>query len=601
MAANSPPLAAAVDMSSAPEEHMSPVETDDLRKKLRRALEDWNIVTAESLLRKPAADKDEQDIQIHSMDLTAMVCEYLTPEMEDAGPHLTQCCQDLLVILAQKGNAKENLIALLEHLEGFKTLKLVRRVLPALAITLMGIKDKSKAHSWSWALDTLACHLKTIQQPENSGLEGAERLTLDLNSEISDIIDFLDDLVPLLQPLVIHCQKSENSTENCLRKQHLTKFILQTFGSPIAYLSQHPEKSKSGDKLYPRSYEASKKLVNFISILNSDIFAKVISLSSSDNKTKDFEDYGDIDICAGVLLYLVFGESMCDDVVAGVGIVPQVYSHTHILRSCSSLIVKMLSTTVESINHKGLLLLQSLITRMPGDWFTGITSRDPKLIALITPLANLIVHHNTAELRSLGFTCYRQFVGLFDISARFDLYKYLFNSLNHSGLLGWSVTHLKNTLVHILKDMDAYPSYSQGKMQPIFTKLFHLKHGAQTDLLEISDELIAEINLAYFVTCRQPDYLSNVKLQDWVDQLQEGLKLSKAHWELELNKTLDKKPRGVVDSNSVGGPEMSITVGSQELPAMSRKQKVSTIKSALATIDVMQFNLAPLVTKLEQK
>ena len=194
MAANSPSPAAD---TSVPEEHTTAaaaVEPVDVRSKLRRALEDWNIVTAESLLRKPAADKDEQDIQVHSMDLTAMVCEYLTPEIEEAGPHLAQCCQDLLVILAQKGNAKENLIALLEHLEGFKTLKLVRRVLPALAITLMGIKDKSKAHSWSWALDTLACHLKTIQQPENSGLEGAERLTLDLNSDISDIIDFLEDL-----------------------------------------------------------------------------------------------------------------------------------------------------------------------------------------------------------------------------------------------------------------------------------------------------------------------------------------------------------------------------------------------------------------------
>ena len=237
-------------------------------------------------------------------------------------------------------------------IEGFKDLKLVRRVLPALSITLINIKDKSKSHAWGWALETLACHLKTIERPENSGLEGAERLTLDLNSFNSDIIEFVDDLLPLLEPLVQHCQKSEQLKENMLRKQHIIKFILQVFGHPLAYLSQHPEMSKSGTELFPRSYESSKQLVTLISLLTTDMLANIIKFS--DDKVEDFDD---INISLGVYLYLVFGENIC------IELVPQTYSHIHLLRSCSKFLVGMMKSPLESLNHKALLLLSSLLRR----------------------------------------------------------------------------------------------------------------------------------------------------------------------------------------------------------------------------------------------
>jgi hypothetical protein len=31
------------------------------------------------------------------------------------------------------------------------------------------VQDKSKAHSWSWALSTVYCSLKTLPMPESSG------------------------------------------------------------------------------------------------------------------------------------------------------------------------------------------------------------------------------------------------------------------------------------------------------------------------------------------------------------------------------------------------------------------------------------------------
>ena len=225
-------------------------------------------------------------------------------------------------------------------------------------------------------------------------------------------------------------------------------------------------------------------------------------------------------------------------------------------------------------------------------------SHDPELTSIIQPLSNVIIHHNTSELRSLGFKCYQLLATRFDIETRFDWYRFLFNTLNHSGLLGWTVTHFKDTLRKVYLDKNtSYPSYSENKLIQIFTKLFKLKHGAQTDLLEISDEIIAEINLAYFIIC-QKSTIHGVDIKEWVQNIEEGLKLSKAHWELELQNTKSKKKsESAVNSNE---PELSVTIGSQSLPVMEPKQKIETINSALTTLDVIQFNIVPLVNKLDR-
>ena len=64
-----------------------------------RALEDWDIVTAQTVL-------EEQQHQAwlleHGWELVAVVCCHLTEHTEEAGPHLTNCCQNILTTLAER-------------------------------------------------------------------------------------------------------------------------------------------------------------------------------------------------------------------------------------------------------------------------------------------------------------------------------------------------------------------------------------------------------------------------------------------------------------------------------------------------------------------
>ena len=81
---------------------------------------------------------------------------------------LTLVIQALLTNLAGKvSSAKEVLMALLEQLDQFKSSLAVTRLLPALGISLLRIKERTMSHSWAWALSTLRCHFSTVSVPAN--------------------------------------------------------------------------------------------------------------------------------------------------------------------------------------------------------------------------------------------------------------------------------------------------------------------------------------------------------------------------------------------------------------------------------------------------
>jgi len=539
------------------------------------------VVRAEDEINK---EENREFLSCNGFDVIPLICEYLTPQIEETGPHLTLCCQQLLSVVARVGNAKENLVALLEQIDGFRSLVLVRRLLPALGIILLKIKDKSKSHSWDWSLDTVACHLKTLPTPQNTGLEGVERLTLDLTPEAVESLELLDDLVTFLEPLVNFAVSSPSDNENTQRRLVLTRFILIILGHPVASMSQQPEVSAKQTRLLPKSHEASSRLVSFIAELAGNMVMDVIEVNQLIKYKETAVDPNHV-VAVGTYLYLVFSREMSLDKL------PQVYSPASLVAMFSTYLVGLMKSKQEIVSFKGALLLDCLLKRIPAGSLSGDSSQNPALLDLIEPLTNLIIYHGLSEARGTGFESYKQLVNMFSPGARYQLYKYLINTVNHSGLLGWTVTHLKDTLVSVMKDSPSHPQYSGESLCVLLRTLFKLQNGAQTDLLEISDELIAEINLGYLLIAKisEKPEVNEVKscITLWTTQIQEGLELSRAHWQLKLR-----------DDTDSDAPESSVEVGGRALPAMEPAQLKKVIRSALSTLDLIQFNLFGLTNKL---
>merc|ERR1712203_158526 len=129
-------------------------------------------------------------------------------------------------------------------------------------------------------------------------------------------------------------------------------------------------------------------------------------------------------------------------------------------------------------------------------------------------------------------------------------------------------------------------------LQSLVKQFCVLKNGAETDLLEVSDEVMASLNFLKFVLLL--DKTNSLGLMDIVPQIENdylkpldaGLSMSRAHYKLKLDE--NKNPF------SHGDADVSLMVGGRELPEMSQDQMREVIHSALNTFDMMECVLCQL-------
>lgn len=114
-----------------------------------------------------------------------------------------------------------------------------------------------------------------------------------------------------------------------------------------------------------------------------------------------------------------------------------------------------------------------------------------------------------------------------------------------------------------------------------------LSHGAETDLLEVSDEVMSTLNLLYCVLKRDSknatgiwDYKDKIK-ETYLAPLEEGIKLARAHYELKLKDSSKPKKDEIVE----------LTVGGQQLPHMPPEKMKEIVRAALTTFDLLESTL----------
>ena len=119
-----------------------------------------------------------------------------------------------------------------------------------------------------------------------------------------------------------------------------------------------------------------------------------------------------------------------------------------------------------------------------------------------------------------------------------------------------------------------------------------LKHGAETDLLEISDELMSTLNLLICLMARDKSNnltriwdLKDEIIQNFVKPLKTAISMSRAHYKLKLN---DK-----TNPNTSEG-DVTLMVGGQPLPHMTHDKMKEVINAALNTFDMMDCILGQL-------
>jgi len=572
---------------------------------LRRHLEDWDVVSASSLL---SSSEHVDWLSDHSWEVVPLVAEYLTQHHQSAGPHLVHCCQQLLVTCAEVGNPKENLIAFLEQMDGVQDEVRVRRCLPGLGLVLAKIKDKSKSLSWAWALSTVFAQVKRlVAVPDNAGLEGAERMSADLGEAAVAAHDMVTDVATFVEPLVDLVSFDNNTggdddpgyADMTRKRRVLRHFLVQLLGHPLTFINLHPEVTDNNQTVEPAGYQPAKIIVRLIADISSDMVRQVIvmDLDKVGESVSVIEEEEVLERTAvGAFLYLVLGEGLFKDRL------PSVYTSTFLLQQSSPHVTRLLENKHEMCVHKGLLLLNNLLEHVP-DGVLGVGESDnPYYRSLVKPLVSVIVYHDLKELRSLGFQCYRRYVSMFSPDGRYTVYLDLLHSVKHSGLRGWTITSLKDTIAGWLSQPghgQASP-YTGPSLHRLVADLLVLPEQERTDLLDASDEVQATVNMLIYLLVRDKEDKTGVRgsllgdVEKYVEQLETGVRLARAHYELQLRE---------MDTSGGGGgtTETSVTVGGRELPQLDPTKKRQVMRSALITFDMIQFNLVRLKSLLEGK
>uniref|UniRef100_A0A4X1U5B5 Glomulin, FKBP associated protein n=1 Tax=Sus scrofa TaxID=9823 RepID=A0A4X1U5B5_PIG len=333
----------------------------------------------------------------------------------------------------------------------------------------------------------------------------------------------------------------ENSVENEKLKDELLKFCFKSLKCPLL-TAQFLEPPEQADTDPLRRFAA--EIIGFLSAIGYP-FPKVIFNHGRKKKTWDyleFEEEEDKQLSDSMasLAYLVFVQGISIDQL------PMVLSPSYLLQFNMGHIEVLLQRTEESVLSKGLDLLENSLLR----------TEDSSLL------------HQCLEIKSF-------------LSVPQGLVK-----------------------VMTLCPIETLGTPNKWFTGPQLVSLLHLvlflPEGAETDLLQNSDRIMASLNLLRYLVIKDNENDNQTGLwtelekieNNFLKPLHTGLNMSKAHYEAEI-----KNSQEVQKSKDL----CSVTVGGEEIPNMPPEMQLKVLHSALFTFDLIESVLARVEELIEIK
>ena len=558
--------------------------------KVQDLIEKWDIVGLTSELNLP---KYQSWLQENAWDLIPPLVEVATEDNINQCPQVVHTCSKLLSDpVAFHGKPKEVIISILEQCEHSGASIKFRHCLPAIETSLIKLNAKGASLTWPWALHTLIGHVNSLDLPDLPELDaGNDRLALEHDQAYAERLKMVEEIATLLKSLV---KKYQSEFEEVCNIDYALKIkgcimwsCILLLARPLAIMNVSV--TAKGDS-------SNAKIISdeLMQILNHLCFNQLTIVDHNNFchqfKQTPLEDDNKIHLWAvGIASvffnHLAFGIS---DIP-----IPACYEPLFVLNKLLSPICISLDyqtgTSSEYLRlEKALILCQALTRRIPSNTIPSDIMEMPQHSLLLARLYQIIVYHTMSSIRKMAFAVYNIYFDTFAAaqdsqgrSLKF-LVLHAFEKANHSGIIAHAIGKFKNA---ILKGFA--PDIIGGELNKLVKKFCHLKNGAETDLLEVNDEIIASLNLliALLLRDKQNDIFGLWDLvpdltKNYLEPLSQGLSLSRAHFKLKL-----QEPKSA---------QVTLMVGGQVLPEMSPEQKNQVIHSALNTFDMTELVLCRL-------
>lgn len=573
-----------------------------LVERLQDYIDKWDIVGLNSELNK---EENIQWIENNAWDIIPILVEPATEENVEKCPQVVSSCSKLLAeTVAQLGKPKEIIISLLEQCEHSGSTLRLRHCIPALETSLRKLDLKAAAVTWDWALHSIIDHITKLEVPEFEQFDGAERLVLEQDKEYINCLAVILEVSTLLLALTKRLREFEDNNMKVKAKGHLIWSCVQLLGRPLA--SFNVSTTPKGQPTMAK--DVCSKLITILNELHSNhvaladlrVFSEVFSDPKIMCEDSPEEAKRQLQIWSygfGNLLYCHFENNDPN--------LPLCYDPLYLFSVCLPSISKMLVFIPGAAAHyfrqeKALSLSMHLLRRIPRSSVPNDAVEMEGFIELMARLHSTIVYHGLESTRKLSFSVYDFFFGLFGQHPKSlsMMVMHVVQNANHSGLIGHAIGKLKNAVMADMKNESMADEFTSLRLQQITRKFCKLSNGAETDLLEVSDEVMSSLN--FLICCLLRDRDNRLGIWDMVPELEadylkpiaKGLEMSRAHYKLQLNSSED---------SSSEPKDVRLMVGGQPLPEMSRDQMKEVIRSALTTFDMIDCVLCQLNDVISSK
>ncbi|XP_013777515.1 glomulin-like [Limulus polyphemus] len=537
-----------------------------------------------------------------SLDVIPVIFNYLDKENDKSSFSFINTCENAMVEIAKRGNAKELLIGFLEQADRFKEDVCFRALIKPLQIVLQRLPGK-RGKSLEWTLNILGAHLESLPLPKDYNLEGEERKLLDLDLCVQRIITQISLYLPFFEPFVEEVSLAAEKLQHISyldraihQRRIITLFLVKLLHHPLGYLDlSHTErKAKSSSRV------CAEEIIAYISRLQGN-FLNVYHSLREQQKSKLLDSYDEqnnslreaevemtvSEIALGVFGYMIFGEEV------NTKNIPSLYTHLYLLEENVNIICVLLENPKEMIYYKGLILAQVLLDKLK---VAELSSKNLDLndyFRMSKALIKVMVYCCVEEYRQLARVVFENYLKKLDFEGNYKMLFSLINSEKHAGVQGYLIGLFKMRVLLSLEEKRKSSPFLGVGLKKFLKVITVLPKKVETDLLDHSDCVVASLNLLRFLFLRDKkinnltgtwSYLNEVQTE-FLQPLRTALQLSQAHYKLKLEQIGEKQKKTSVSK--------TVYVEGQPLPNLPANDK-DILKSALLQFDLIESLLVRL-------
>ncbi|XP_058572571.1 glomulin isoform X2 [Neofelis nebulosa] len=481
---------------------------------------------------------------------------------------------DLLVKLC---NPKELLLGLLELIEepsGKQISQIILLLLQPLQTVIQKLRN-NKAYSVGLALSTLWSQLSLLPVPYSK--EQIQTDDYGLCQCCKALIEFTKPFVEE----VINDKENSVESENEKLKDELLKFCFKSLKCPLLTAQFFEQSEEAGND--PLRCFASE-IIGFLSAIGHP-FPKMIFNHGRKKKTWDyleFEEEEDKQLADSMasLAYLVFVQGISIDQLP------------------------MVLRTEESVFSKGVDLLENGLLRIEDNSLLHQYLEIKSFLTVPQGLVKVMTLCPIETLRKKSLAMLQLYINKLDSQGKYTLFRCLLNTSNHSGVEAFIIQNIKNQIDVSLKKTHDNKWFTGPQLISLLDLVLFLPEGAETDLLQNSDRIMASLNLLRYLVIKDNEKDNQTGLwtelgkieNNFLKPLHTGLNMSKAHYEAEI-KNSQENSQDVQKSKDL----CSVTVGGEEIPNMPPEMQLKVLHSALFTFDLIESVLARVEELIEIK